>query len=249
MLFRSPSRVAAGGDYEVQKGDTLSHIAVANLPDGVSLNQMLVALYRANEAAFINNNMNLVRAGATLKIPDKEAALTVAREEASKVVSVQAQEFDEYRGRVATAVAMAPAREAPSQRAAGVIEPARPAAAAPKAPPEDQLRLSRAEDVSKAGKSAARADELTARERELREQRDRVTQLEQNVKDMERLLELKNQQLAELQQQAAATTAKPAPAAKAPPPAAKAPEPVAADRKSTRLNSSHSQQSRMPSSA
>jgi len=223
-----PSQIATDGTYEVQQGDTLSHIAVANLPPGVTLNQMLVALYRANESAFINNNMNLVRAGAKLNIPDKEAAVAVAKEDATKVVSVQAQEFDEYRGRVATAVAMAPAREAPTQRATGVIEPAKPAPAAPKAPPEDQLRLSRAEEAGKAGKGAVSADDLAARERELREERERVTQLEQNVKDMERLLELKNQQLAELQKQAAAATAAPAPAAKAAPPAVVAPEPAKA---------------------
>jgi len=221
-----PSAVGAGGTYEVMKGDTLSHIAVANLPEGVSLNQMLVALYRVNEAAFINNNMNLVREGAKLTIPSKEDALNVAREDATKVVAVQEQEFDAYRGRVATAVAAAPAREAPTQRATGVIEPAQPAPPAPKPPAEDQLRLSRADGTGKAGKSAAGADDLAARERDLREQRERVTQLEQNVKDMERLLELKNQQLAELQQQAKAAAAPP-PAAKASPaPVAKAPEPV-----------------------
>lgn len=223
----APSPVGADGTYEVKEGDTLSHIAVANLPDGVSLNQMLVALYRANEAAFINNNMNLVRAGAKLNIPGKDAAMAVAREDATKVVGVQAQEFDEYRGRVATAVATAPAREAPTQRATGRIEAAKPAPAAPKAAPADQLRLSRADDAGKAGKSAARADDLAAREREVKEQRERVTQLERNVNDMERLLELKNQQLAELQAQAAAAAARPAPAAKAPAPV-KAPEPAMA---------------------
>jgi len=222
-----PGAVGAGGTYEVMKGDTLSHIAVANLPDGVSLNQMLVALYRANESAFINNNMNLVREGAKLTIPGKEDALNVARADATQVVAVQEQEFDAYRGRVASAVAMAPAREAPSQRATGVIEPAQPAPPAPKPPAEDQLRLSRAESAGKAGKSAASADDLAARERDLREQRERVGQLEQNVKDMERLLELKNQQLAELQKQASAAAAPP-PAAKAPPPAARAPEPAKA---------------------
>jgi pilus assembly protein FimV len=211
------------GAYEVQKGDTLSHIAVANLPDGVSLNQMLVALYRANESAFINNNLNLVREGEKLTIPGKEAALAVAREDATKVVGVQVQEFDEYRGRVATAVAMAPAREAPGQRATGRIEEVKPTPAPAAAPPADQLRLSRADDAGKAGKSAARADDLAAREREVQEQRERVAQLERNVKDMERLLELKNQQLAELQNQASAAKAPPAPA-----PAAKAPEPVMA---------------------
>jgi pilus assembly protein FimV len=205
----APGEGRAGGSYEVGKGDTLSQIAVANLPEGVSLNQMLVALYRANEAAFINSNMNLVRAGARLAIPSKEDATVVAGEDATKFVSVQAQEFDEYRRRVATTVAMAPARERPGQRATGKIETAPLAPPVPKSPTEDQLRLSRAEPTSKAGKTAARADDLAARERELKEERERVSQLEQNVKDMERLLELKNQQLAELQKLAAAASAPP----------------------------------------
>ena len=198
----------AGGTYEVVKGDTLSEIAVANLPDGISVNQMLVALYRANETAFINNNMNLVRAGTKLTIPSKEGAIAVASEEATKVVSVQAQEFDQYRGRVAAAVAMAPARGRPGP-ASGKIETVPPAPLAPKRPTEDQLRLSGAEPTTKAGKTAARDDDLAARERELKEARERVSQLEQNVKAMERLLELKNQQLAELQKQAAAASAAP----------------------------------------
>jgi pilus assembly protein FimV len=204
-----PGEDGAGGTYEVMKGDTLSQIAITNLPEGVSLNQMLVALYRANEAAFINSNMNLVRAGAKLTIPSKEDAIAVAEEDATKVVNVQTKEFDEYRGRVATAVTMAPARERPSQRATNKIEAAPPAPPALKGPTEDQLRLSRAEPTSKAGKAAARADDLAARERELKEERERVSRLEQNVKDMERLLELKNQQLAELQKQAAAASAAP----------------------------------------
>jgi len=238
----SPSPAAPSGAYEVQKGDTLSQIAVANMPAGVSLHQMLVALYRANEEAFINKNMNLVRSGAVLKIPTREEAIAVARDDATKVVAVQAQEFDEYRGRIATAVAAAPAREEPTQRAAGRIAAAEPTPAAPKAPPQDQLRLSRAEEAAdKAAKSAARADDLAAKERALGEAAERVAQLERNVKDMEKLLELKNQQLAQLQKQAEAAKAAPpaAPAvapAKAPeppkavePPApAKAPEPVKA---------------------
>jgi FimV-like protein len=202
----APGTGGTGVTYEVVKGDTLWQIAVANVPDEVSLNQMLVALFRANEAAFINNNMNLLRAGAKLMLPSKEDAMAVAREDATKVVRVQAQEFDEYRGRVATAVAVARAHELPAQRAAGKIEAKPPSARAPKGPTGDQLRLSRAEPTSKFGKSEARADDLAARERELNEERERVSQLEQNVKDMERLLELKNQQLAELQKQAAAAS-------------------------------------------
>jgi len=37
----------------VKRGDTLGAIAKAHLPPGVSLNQMLIAIFRANEDAFI----------------------------------------------------------------------------------------------------------------------------------------------------------------------------------------------------
>ena len=83
-----------------------------NRPEGVSLQQMLVALYRANEDAFISKNMNLVKSGRTLTIPDKGAVQAVAPEEANKVVIAQTQDFNEYRARVGQAVAAAPDRPA-----------------------------------------------------------------------------------------------------------------------------------------
>lgn len=231
---RAASRTAVG-TYEVKQGDTLGKIAAAHRPEGVTQQQMLVALFRANPDAFINNNMNLVRAGRILTIPDRAAAEAVAQPEANQVIVAQAQAFDEYRARVAGTVAAAPARaDAPQQRAAGRITaaPAEGAAAAPAAP-RDELRISKA-DAAKSAKAAAaaRADDLVARERALKEANERIADLERNVKDMQRLLELKNQQLAELQKQAEA--ARGAPAAQKPeapkPPAevAKAPEAPAA---------------------
>lgn len=234
----APGRAAprtAVGTYEVKQGDTLGKIAAAHRPEGVTQQQMLVALFRANPDAFINNNMNLVRAGRILTIPDRAAAEAVAQPEANQVIVAQAQAFDEYRARVAGTVAAAPARaDAPQQRAAGRITaaPAEGAAAAPAAP-RDELRISKA-DAAKSAKAAAaaRADDLVARERALKEANERIADLERNVKDMQRLLELKNQQLAELQKQAEA--ARGAPAAQKPeapkPPAevAKAPEAPAA---------------------
>jgi pilus assembly protein FimV len=229
---------APAGTYEVKQGDTLGKIAAANRIEGVTAQQMLVALYRANEDAFINKNMNLVRAGRVLTIPDKAAAESVAPGDANKIVLAQAQDFNEYRAKVAGTVAAAPASEAPAQqRAAGRIT-AQPeaAAAAPKAAPKDELRISKA-DAAKTAKAAAtaRADDIAARERALKEANDRVAELERNVKDMQKLLELKNQQLAEVQKQAEA-----AKAAKAPEPAqpaapkavemAKAPEAVPASK-------------------
>ena len=43
----APAPQRSAGTHEVKKGDTLGAIARANKPDGVTLNQMLIALYRA----------------------------------------------------------------------------------------------------------------------------------------------------------------------------------------------------------
>ena len=52
----------------VESGETLSAIAAVVLRDGVTMNQMMIALFRANPQAF-SNNINVLRQGATLHIP------------------------------------------------------------------------------------------------------------------------------------------------------------------------------------
>jgi len=221
-----PPVSATGNTYEVKQGDTLGKIAAQYKPEGVTAQQMLVALYRANEEAFINKNMNLLRSGKVLSIPDRAAAETVAAPDANKIVNAQFQDFNEYRAKLGQAVAAAPARgEAPQQRATGrIVAKADDSPAPPKPAARDELRISKAEAARSAKAAAqARADDIAARDRAVAEANSRVSELEKNVKDLQRLLELKNQQLADLQKQAqAAKAAKAAP----PPSAAKAPEPV-----------------------
>ena len=228
-----PAKPAEPKTYEVKRGDTLGAIAKQNLPPGVTLNQMLVAIFRANEAAFIRGNVNLVRTGRILVIPDADSIGTLDRDEANRIVKEHHQQFAEYRSRLAAAPA--PADAAGGQReAAGQIE-SKPAPVAPAAP-SDQLRLSKVEPVKPGapGSQAARADDAAARERALKEAESRQKDLEKNVADLQKLLELKNQQLAEAEKKAA-QAAKPAPAPVVPPvaqapaqPAPKAPEKPAA---------------------
>ena len=214
--------------YEVKKGDTLGAIARQHLTAGVTLDQMLISIYRANQDAFIRNNINLVRAGRILSIPEGEAAGTLDAADAKRLVQSHHADFNAYRSRLAAAPA--PAEATPGQReVTGLIEP-KPSAA-PKEK-QDQLRLSKADPKkpSAPGAQAAREDDLVARERALKESQSRVTDLEKNVADLQKLLELKNQQLAELEKKAAA---KPAPAAPAkapekPAPVAEAPKPTPA---------------------
>ncbi len=217
---------AAGGtQYEVKRGDTLAGIARQHMAPGVTLDQMLIAIYRANQEAFIRDNVNLVRSGKILNIP-AEAAIDAA--EARQLVQSHQQDFNAYRASVAAAPASAEAT--PGRReVTGRIEP-KPAPAPQDT--QDQLRLSKADPKapSAPGGRAARGDDQVARERALNEAQSRVTDLEKNVADLQKLLELKNQQLAQLEQKGATKPAPavPAPAAKgADKPAAEAPKPAA----------------------
>ena len=235
-----------GNSYEVKKGDTLGKIARETAPEGVTVQQMLVALYRANQSAFIQNNMNLVRAGRILQIPDREAAAGVTSSEANNVVRQHTSAWNDYRGKLGAAVAAKPAAATPGREATGRIT-AKPEAAAPGSQ-RDQLKLSKADAAKPAGPAAraAREDDKTSSDRALKEAQSRVTDLEKNVTDLQNLLEIKNKQLAQLEQQgkpaaaapakdapkpAAAEAPKPAPApvaaAPAPTPAAEAPKPAA----------------------
>lgn len=235
--------VSAAGAYEVKRGDTLGKIARENKPEGVTMQQMLVALYRANQGAFIRDNMNLVRAGRILQIPDRETAAGVASTEANSVVRRHTADFSDYRAKLGAAVAAQPAVSTPGREATGRIA-AKPEAPAPSAQ-RDQLKLSKADTGKQPSAPAARAareDDKVASDRALKESQSRVTDLEKNVGDLQKLLEMKNKQLAQLEQQAkpaaaaapqpAAEAAKPAPAAatpvaEAPKPVAEAPKPAA----------------------
>jgi len=217
--------------YEVKRGDTLGAIAREYLPPGVTLNQMLIAIFRANESAFIRGNINLVRSGRILNIPDADGIGTLDRAEANMLVRSHIEQWNEYRSRLAAVPV--PAESAAGQRqVAGKID-AKPSAAP--APQPDQLRLSKADPKKPAGAAdkAAREDDAASRERALKEAQSRQADLEKNIADMQKLTALKNQQMAELEKKAAAKPAaeapKPAPVAPAPAPAAKAPEKPAAE--------------------
>src|SRR5206468_1393887 len=228
--------------YEVVRGDTLSKIAIRNRVEGVTFQQMLVALFRANQKAFVADNMNRLRAGKIISIPDKEAAVAVAPADARRIVSAQYADFNEYRRSLGIAVASTQGSQGGRQVTGQISAPKEEKPVPSKEPPKDELRLSRADDAKRGTKAAgtAAADDLAAKDNALKEAQERVALLERNLQDMQKLAQIKSQTGAQLQQQAEAAKAasatkagepaKAAPAAKAEAPkapeAAKGPEPV-----------------------
>jgi pilus assembly protein FimV len=63
--------------HEVVRGDTLFRIAGKTRPPGVTLHQMVLALYRANPEAFLDGNINQLVLGRTLTVPSRDAILAV----------------------------------------------------------------------------------------------------------------------------------------------------------------------------
>ncbi|MDP1525134.1 MAG: FimV/HubP family polar landmark protein [Rhodocyclaceae bacterium] len=224
-------------EVHVKRGDTLSKIARENLPAKIGLDQMLVSLFNKNRDAFDGDNMNRLRAGKILRVPDADEAAKATPSEARKVVLSQGADFNAYRRRLAEAAgSAAPSDTTAGQQVAGKIKPQVEEKVAP-APQADKLEVSRTETgkAPKAdGKDGAVAkarleEELVARDKSLREASERIAQLEKNLENLKKLVELKSQAGAQLQQQAAAP-AKPEPVPVKPaaaPPVVSAQEPKA----------------------
>jgi pilus assembly protein FimV len=213
----------------VRKGEYLAGIASALKPEGVSLEQMLVALFQSNKQAFAGNNMNRLKAGQILRVPEVGQAEEVKTNEAAKQVKAHSADWHAYRQKLAAAVAEAkPAQEdAARQAVSGKITTAvEDKAAAAKESATDVLKLSKSEGLGGAkpavaavgggkdvqamkGQIQAMQEEATAKEKAIKEANQRISDLEKNIKEMQKLLELKNQNLADLQQQAAATKTAP----------------------------------------
>ncbi len=204
----------------IEKGETLSKIAMSVKPAGVTLEQMLVALYRANEDAFIRKNMNLVLAGKILRVPDREEVESISSGEAVKVYRAHVTDWRAYLKRLADAAEKTPAGSRSVAR--GKIEAKVEGDSA--AGPKDVVRISKGEPPSAgAGKGTpssaaerirALEEEVVAREKALAEANDRVMQLEKTIKDMQKLMALKSPEMAAAQQQAqqAQQAQQPAPA-------------------------------------
>ena len=225
---------AAGRTYLVRPGDTLNRIAMENRPEGVSMEQMLLALFQGNRAAFDGDDMNRLQAGRILRIPDAES-LGSSGGGRGQVVS-HAADFGRYRQKLAEQAAAAPAKETPAMQGSGGRIGARVEDRAPVAAgSSDQLKVSKGEDASRSGvaggdKSVARLqaleEDLVSRDKALREANTRLVELEKSIRELQRLVELKSQGMAQVQSEASPPAA-PAPAP-APAPAQAPAAPLAA---------------------
>jgi pilus assembly protein FimV len=226
---KAPAAALPSGpdEYKVREGDTLYRIAKQSQRSGVSLDQMLVALFRGNPNAFMGDNMNRLKAGAVLSVPSSDDANAVTTAEAREVIRAQSADFGAYRqrlaGNVPTTKAEDNTRQAKGKVTASVDDTKQAASPTP-----DKLTLS--QGAVKAGGTEAKA----SKEAEKKEAAARVAELTRNVEELKKVQEGSSKtatapaQPAPAAAPAAPATPPPAAEAKAPPPTPATPPPAPA---------------------
>lgn len=231
VVSATPSQVPRpasydGGDYgPTVTGDTLWSLASVMRPDSsVSVQQMMFALLRANPDAFINGNINGLKRGHVLKMPDMSDVQSLNRDEAFAQTQLQNNLWEEARGALATAVTPRPETVITEEPVVTEPEPSVMPEPAPvvSAPIEDEPEL-RLVAPTEAGEGAAgvtdpsgeqlanelalATESLEALTQENLELKDKLSETEAIIDDLKRLIVLKESELAALQQQIAADEA------------------------------------------
>lgn len=172
---------AAGKQVTVKAGDTAGAIAARNKPQGVSLDQMLVAMLRSNPDAFMAGNINRLKSGAVLDLPNASQAGNTPEGEARQTIVAQSKDFNDFRRRLAEG---APAAAAPAadRKASGTVQAnvqeRKPAASAP-----DKLTLSK----GAVGAASTAQAEAIAKEKQAKETAARAAELSKNIQDLNKL--------------------------------------------------------------
>jgi pilus assembly protein FimV len=210
-----------GSDLEVRSGDTLSAIATRVGGTG-TLDQTMIALLRANPEAFIDGNINRLKAGAVLRMPGGDAMTELDAHQASAIVHTQIQEWRVSRraapqpadADVASAAAPAQGRPSPASTASTSTSKRVADARLEIVPPgaSDATKAGTQSGFSAGGEGAMLQQELTqtketlaAREAETQELKSRVAELEKLQNQQQQLLAMKDSELAAAQQRLAAT--------------------------------------------
>ncbi|SDJ61079.1 FimV/HubP family polar landmark protein [Microbulbifer yueqingensis] len=205
-LQREPSAAESASSQvygPVSANQTLWEIARDNRTHGdVTVQQTMLAIQRLNPEAFINGNINLLKKGAVLRLPDISEVRAVSRGDA--VAQVAAQN-DAWRQRTGTGEAAtgAPldARAASGDSTATEAVEGRVSLAAPGDNESVQSGSGSGAEDSEAleGELAVTEEELDKSRLENEELKERISELDEQIDTMEQLVEVSNEEMAAIQ--------------------------------------------------
>jgi pilus assembly protein FimV len=169
LLLGDPSQVT------VRPGQTLSEIAaqMAPLLDGATLDQTIMALYKANPDAFAGGSIHRLPAGAELVKPSQSLMQSITPTQASQFVEQANQAWLDSHGGQAKSVATASSNTAKAAND--------PTAA------KDRLTIGPGTDAN--SDQRRYTEEIVAQEKILEQTRSRIVELEKNIADLQKLLD------------------------------------------------------------
>lgn len=220
----APQRRLEGNEYRTGRRDTLWEIAARARPDSsVTLNQTMLAIQDLNPDAFIGGNINRLKSGQVLRLPDAQQIRSRSAAEADAQVHQQRGAWREGRSLPSGARQLDATQRANAGAAPAAIDE------------KDNLRLVSGQSGKGKGgdkgakdgkalseKLAVTQESLDSTRRENDELQSRMKDLQSQLDKLQKLIELKDAQLARLQAQQGAAPSQPAaaPAANAAAPAA-----------------------------
>ena len=207
-----PAAALANDQVQVLRGQTLSGIAREH-GQGYSLDQTMLALLRANPEAFIGGNINRLKQGAVLRVPQSAELAQLGEAEAAALVRDQVAEWRQARRPVVqpvdatAAAANTTTRSTPAataQVAGARLEIAPPvASAATRAGTQSGIDAEGEGDMLANQQLTLTKEELAAREAEVQELRTQVAELESLKKKQDDLIAMKDSELAAAQERLA----------------------------------------------
>jgi pilus assembly protein FimV len=197
--------------FTTERGDTLYAIARQMKPENVSTEQMLAALYQSNQQAFDGKNMNRLKVGKIIRMPDQATLDSISRPQARSLVAEHVTNWQAYKKSLAKVVkeSVPGNTGGNTQQSAGKIGSASEKPVPKAKDAKDVLKLSAGDEKSttQADKAAAKAtaaqEDTIAKENAIKEEQSRAAALEKQVADMKKLMEMKNSAMAQAEKNAA----------------------------------------------
>lgn len=225
----APDALASATSNEygpVKRGESLSQIAARlDVAGGYSLDQTMVALLRANPDSFIGGNLNQLKQGAVLRVPEGDALAAIDAAQATQIVRGQVRQWRDARRPVPQPAAdiagdSAAAQSANNTSKTGSVAAPRSSGARLEIAPPGASRATRAgtqSGINAGGEGKMLRQELqetkeslAARDAELQELKGRIADLEKLQADQQQLMTMKDTELAAVQQRLATSQAAPA---------------------------------------
>ncbi len=199
------SSLAAGdGEYKVNAGDTVWGIAKKIKPSNASLHQTMAAIKQYNPQAFINDNINLLKKGAIIRLPEGSDIASLSHDEAVSDIAFETAALEDSQEVTAPLLDASDDVEGPStteEAGGGQLKLAA-------LDPNEALMVSGTGDDASGTGGAVENDsditqndlsvvqeELDKTQRENADLKARLANLEEQVATMSRLVEINNDSL------------------------------------------------------